>query len=105
MTRPRSAEDLDELHLRARLRLARRSRPVKVTSLDHPAAIRYSTLRREASALVAAIDALREDEPRPLDVPPQCDGRDGSIEISAAEEDAMIAGEDDNMRRWEHGDR
>lgn len=101
MTRPRSAEDLDELHLRARLRLERRRRLRVAGALRWP----QSVLVREASALVAAIDALREDEPVPLDVPPQYDGRDGSIEISAAEEDAYIAAMDENILRAQWGDR
>lgn len=124
MTRPRSAEDLDELHLRARLRLERRRTAAMVAIMDGGDLDRGSyritlggfaklaqhgspqaTLVREASALVAAIDALREDDPIPLDVPPHHDGRDGSIEISAAEEDAYIAGMDENMRRGAWGDR
>ena len=59
MTRPRSAEDLDELHLRARLRLQRRRKAGPPVVFWHgPAA---PNLVREASALVAAIDALREE--------------------------------------------
>lgn len=131
MTRPRSADDLDALYLRARLRLERRRRPrtaaeavalnaaqdvVMATPIEDHAAFAAAvsarnalyvreTLVREAAALVAAIDALREDEPVPLDVPPHYDGHDGSLEITQEEEDAMIAGEDENMRRWSHGDR
>lgn len=108
--RPRSADDLDALYLRARLRLERRRfaggeyrLPGYPTDADY---IRHDQmLVREAAALVAAIDALREDEPIPLDVPPHYDGRDGSLEISQDEEDAMIAGEDENQLRWAHGDR
>lgn len=108
MTRPRSADDLDALYLRARLRLERRRIAAVVGVLysdrgQEPDESR--DLVREASALVAAIDALREDEPIPLDVPPHYDGRDGSLEISHDEEDAMIAGEDENILRAMWGDR
>lgn len=107
MTRPRSADDLDALHLRARLRLERRRTGRDGIHL-HPGRVvigRCLPCVREAAALVAALDALREDEPIPLDVPPHYDGRDGSLEISQDEEDAMIAGEDENIMRAMWGDR
>lgn len=105
MTRPRSADDLDALYMRARLRLERRRRAGGRPQASNPRYEGQAALVREASALVAAIDALREEEPIPLDVPPHYDGRDGSLEISHDEEDAMIASEDENMARLAWGDR
>jgi hypothetical protein len=96
MTRPRTTEDLEELQLRARLRLERRRRLlngpprlayhhidgdptnndtanlrlVSITQIGAP----QSPLVREAAAVVAAIDGMLDER-------------------------------EDNMEAWAHGDR
>ena len=100
MTRPRTTEDLEELQLRARLRLERRRRTM--AECGDPACS-INAMLREAAAVVAALDDVLVE--RETQFPPQYDGRDGSIEISVADEDAYIAGMSENMERWAHGDR
>lgn len=91
MTRPRSTEDIEELRLRASLRLERRGRTYRsalatsgiASPADRAGVLGYrSGLVREAAALVAALD-----------------------DVLVEREDGLRAAADENMRRWAHGDR
>lgn len=61
MTRPRTTEDLEELQLRARMRLERRRKGMHSSPANTAACPSCAALHREAAAVVAALDA-RLDE-------------------------------------------